>query len=324
MQTLFIDRKDSEVDVERGRLQIKIPGVRPNFSIPTKMVEIVVISAPVRFSSTMLTQLTAEGITTIFINPRNLEACTMTHGMAHNAGERRLLQFKAVSSSEHQLRYAREMVRNKLRSQRVMLSKAARMRPDNRYQLTIGISRLTALIDRLEDQASIASIRGIEGAAGAAYFEAYQSLFAPSLDFNGRNRRPPQDPVNVILSLTYTLIHADAVRALFATGFDPLLGVYHKPVFGRESLACDLVESFRPLADYWIWQMFAKEKLRGDHFTMGRSNSDKPCMLGKAGRAIYYSNYVYVAKAWRRLMRRTTRHWLARVQADFPHVTEVA
>jgi CRISP-associated protein Cas1 len=318
MQTLFIDRKNCEVELDRGRLQVRIEGVRPNLSIPTNLIEILVVSAPVKFTSTLLTQLTAEGITSIFINPRKIEACTMTHGMAHNDADRRLLQYQAVSSPEHRLRYSREMVKNKLRAQRAMLTKALRKRPDNRYQLTHGISRISGLIESVESQTNVASVRGVEGAAGAAYFEAYQSLFAPALAFNGRNRRPPRDPVNVILSLSFTLLHAEAVRTLFATGFDPLLGVYHTPTFGRESLACDLVESFRPLVEYWVWRMFARETLRADHFVLSSGAQDKPCILGKAGRSTYYANYMGMAKIWRRLLRRVARHWLQQLQKDFP------
>jgi CRISPR-associated protein Cas1 len=321
MQTLFIDRKNCEVEVDRGRLLVRIEGVRPNMSIPTNLIEILVVSAPINFSSTLLTQLTAEGITTIFINPRKIETCTMTHGMAHNDANRRLLQYQAVSSTEHRLRYSRELVKNKLRAQRAMLIQALRKRPANRHQLTTGIARISGLIESLEIQATIASVRGVEGAAGAAYFEAYQSLFAPSLEFNGRNRRPPRDPVNVILSLSFTLLHADAVRTLFATGFDPLLGVYHTPTFGRESLACDLVESFRPLVEHWVWRLFASQTLRVDHFVMNKDARETPCLLGKAGRSTYYASYAGMAKIWRRLLRRVARHWLQQLQKDFSDTT---
>jgi len=324
MQTLFIDRKNSEIAVDRGRLIVRIEGIRSHFSIPTNVLQLMVVSAPVHFTSTLLTRLTEEGITTVFINPRRIDACTMTHGMSHNSGERRILQYQAIVSAAHRQQYAKDLVRDKLRAQRAMLSTALRKRPDARYKLTTGITRLSGMIARVDQVDNIDSLRGIEGAAGAAYFEAYQTLFAPSLEFSGRNRRPPRDPVNVILSLSFTLLHAEAVRVLFATGFDPLLGIYHSPSFGRESLACDLVEAFRPLAEHWIWRLFAEEILRTDHFSTGSSDSDLPCLLGKAGRAIYYAQYEKMAYVWRRLMRRAARHWLARLQADFSDSTGIA
>ena len=96
----------------------------------------------------------------------------------------------------------------------------------------------------------------MEGAAQAAYFRAYCSLFAEALAFNGRNRRPPRDPVNACLSLGYTLVHFEAARAAYAAGLDPFLGFFHEIAFGRESLACDLMEPVRPLVDAWLWEMF--------------------------------------------------------------------
>jgi CRISP-associated protein Cas1 len=77
----------------------------------------------------------------------------------------------------------------------------------------------------------------LEGAAAAMYFEAYQQIFPADFKFNGRHRRPPPDPVNALLSLCYTLIHHEAVNALKMYGLDPMLGFYHQPYYGRDSLA---------------------------------------------------------------------------------------
>jgi len=317
MKTVFIDRKQTELEVEGGHLLVRNTGLRTNFSVPLNVLEFLVISASTTFSSTLLGRLSQEGITTVFLNPRQPDASTMTHGLLHNNAERRLFQYQAIANDGWKLIYSKALVRDKLRAQRAMLIKALRQRPDCRYKLTNGMKRLGGMLEKVDIMTNIDSLRGIEGAAGTAYFEAYQSLFPPSLEFHGRNRRPPRDPVNVVLSLSFTLLHAEAVRVLFATGFDPLLGIYHCPSFGRESLACDLVECFRPLVEHWVWRSFAAETLRRDHFTMGAGDSDIPCMLGKAGRAIYYAHYEAMAKCWRRLMRRAARNWLARLQADY-------
>ena len=314
MQTLFIDHKNAELEIDRGRLLVRIGEQRPHFSVPTQILEMLVISAPVTFSSTLITRLTQENIVAVFINPRKSEASTITTGMMHNDARRRLWQYQALSTNALRLDFARQLMWHKLRMQKVMLGKALQKRPDCRHALFTGINRIETQQQNLPTAVTIDSLRGMEGAAGAAYFEAYQSLFAPALEFNGRNRRPPRDPVNVILSLTFTLLHAEAVRTLFATGFDPLLGIYHEPSFGRESLACDLVELFRPLAERWIWRLFADEMLRPEHFSCEKTGTDKPCMLGKRGREIYYQEYDLMARKWRRLMRRTARHWLAHLR----------
>lgn len=315
MQTLYIDRKNAELDTQGGRLQVRIAGSAKPFSVPLNVLEFLVISAPVQFSSTLLSRLTLAGITAVFLNPRKEEATCITYGLLHNAADRRLMQYQAISDTPLKLRYAIALVRQKLRGQRGMLLRAIRRRPDQRYPLHKGIQRLTNLEQKVNDVKAIDSLRGIEGAGAAMYFKAYQQIFAPRLAFNGRNRRPPRDPVNVVLSLTYTLVHAEAIRVLVSTGFDPQLGIYHLPSFGRESLACDLVEMYRPMIEFWVWRLFADEILHPDHFAQS-PGAEKPCVLGKAGRAEYYSHYENHARLWRKLLRRTSRHWLCLLQQD--------
>lgn len=316
MQTIYIDRKGSELDIQGGRLLIRIADYDRPVSAPLNILEFLVISASVSFSSTLLTRLTMAGVTVIFINTRKEEASCIVHGLLHNDTERRLMQYQAITHPSLQLHYAKELVRQKLRGQRTTLTKALRKRPDQRYSLSKGIERLATIEGRIDATTTIDSLRGIEGSGAAMYFEAYQTIFPPKLLFNGRNRRPPKDPVNAVLSLSYTLLHAEAIRTLVANGFDPQLGVYHMPSFGRESLACDLVEIFRPLADVWIWRLFADETLRHDHFSEAGSSGSVGCILGKAGRTIYYSHYETKVRGWRKLMRRMARHWLSMLQQD--------
>jgi CRISP-associated protein Cas1 len=130
-------------------------------------------------------------------------------------------------------------------------------------------------------------LRGVEGAAQAAYFRAYTALFPEALGFHNRNRRPPCDPVNACLSVGYTLAHFEAVRAAHAAGLDPFLGFFHEIAFGRESLACDLIEPVRPGVDAWVWEMFRSRGLRGEHFTVDKG----ACLLEKAGRARFYERF---------------------------------
>lgn len=315
MQALYIDRKGSDLDIQGGCLYVRIEGNDKPFSVPLTVLEFLVISAPVSFSSTLLSRLSLAGITAIFLNLRKEEATCIAHGLLHNAVDRRLMQYKTISSEALKLRYSIALVRQKLRGQRAMLLRALHYRPDQRHALFKGIQGLAEQQEHIQSVTSIDSLRGIEGAAAAMYFAAYQQIFAPRLGFNGRNRRPPRDPVNVVLSLTYTLLHAEAIRVLISTGFDPQLGIYHLPSFGRESLACDLVEIYRPLVDRWVWRLFAQETLRADHFTT-EADAQRPCILGKAGRSEYYRTYEHQARRWRKMLRRTARYWLAQLQQD--------
>jgi CRISPR-associated protein Cas1 len=136
---------------------------------------------------------------------------------------------------------------------------------------------------------SLDTLRGLEGGAAAAYFSGLTRLFPESLGFDGRRRRPPTDPVNALLSLTYTLVHYEWVRECELIGFDPLVGFYHQLDYGRESLACDLTEPWRPEVDRWIWGLFRLRLFSQRDFS---SDAERPgCYLKKTGRGRFYQQY---------------------------------
>lgn len=94
------------------------------------------------------------------------------------------------------------------------------------------------------------------------------------------------------------------MRSTHAAGLDPLLGFYHRPAFGRESLACDLIEPLRPFADEWVWRQFQSHALRADHFTQDKG----ACLLGKAGREHFYAAWERQAPIPRRWLRLRSAH----------------
>jgi CRISPR-associated protein Cas1 len=181
------------------------------------------------------------------------------------------------------------------------------VRPDRRKPLTDALAVLGRLQVRIADRGEGLdrdTLTGLEGAGAAAYFRAYPTLFPDSLEFSHRRRRPPPDPVNVCLSLGYTLLHHEAVREVQIVGLDPLLGFLHVPERGRESLACDLVEPLRPHVDEWVWRSFAERHLRGEHFSREKGGA---CLMGKAGRQLFYHGFEQLAAGLRRLLRRMAR-----------------
>ena len=115
---------------------------------------------------------------------------------------------------------------------------------------------------------SVDSIRGLEGRAAAVYFRGFgQCLRQPDMAFTGRNRRPPRDPVNSLLSFGYTLLAGEAVSALQSVGLHPGIGFLHTSYHRRPALALDLVESLRsPVVDRMILRIVNKRMLTADDF----------------------------------------------------------
>jgi len=151
-------------------------------------------------------------------------------------------------------------------------------------------------------------LRGYEGAATQAFFAGYRAMLPASCGFDGRNRRPPRDPVNATLSLGYTLSHGDALRAAYRAGLDPSLGLLHEPHYGRDSLACDLNELARGRVEWMVWRLFAEQWLRAEDF---HPQADGAVWLGKSARARFYAHYEQHAGNHRRWLRQAAQ-FLAR------------
>jgi len=149
------------------------------------------------------------------------------------------------------LRLARGLVRAKILNARTLLRRNWRGEEDP--------GEIVASLRRSAEQAERATaldqLLGIEGFAAAVYFGQFNHLLkretaaaeAFAMDFQSRNRRPPADPVNALLSYAYAILVRSWTMVLSAVGFDPYRGFYHQPRYGRPALALDMMEPFRPL-----------------------------------------------------------------------------
>lgn len=300
MATLLLDRAQLEIRADGDALALYEAGARRG-TVPLKLLDRCVIQgSQTRLDSGVLLKLAEAGVATLLISPRHSRRVAIVLGPAHNDAAVRLAQARRVFDTGLCNRWARALIAAKLRRQHRLLVRAQNERPDVRKALFDGAQSLTDILAQLGEDVATDSLRGFEGAAARSYFQALTALFAPALNFTGRNRRPPRDPVNAALSLAYTLLHFDAVRAAQVAGLDPLLGFYHRPAFGRESLASDLIEPLRPMIDEWLWQLFRERTLREDHFRADKG----ACLLGKAGREQFYAAWERFAELPRRWLRR--------------------
>lgn len=300
MATLLLDRANLEVRIADGALALYENGTRSQ-TVPLRLIDRVVIQgARTKLDTAVLLKLAEAGAATLLLSPRASRQVAIVLGPAHNDAGVRLAQAHRVMDDGFCDRWARQLVVDKLRRQLRLLQEAEASRPELRKPLFDGRKNIIdALAQAAAEHTACPRLRGLEGSAARAYFGGYTALFAAELNFTGRNRRPPRDPVNACLSLAYTLLHFEAVRAAHAAGLDPLLGFYHRPAFGRESLACDLIEPLRPSVDKWIWHLFRTRELRAEHF-----GSDKgACLMGKAGRGHFYAGWERFAKLPRRWLR---------------------
>ena len=298
MLTLFVDRKDLQLELDSKRLLVRQPGAAPQ-CLPLTMLDRVVIHSQVTLDSRLLGALGQHGIGVTIMQGRSGQKRLQLLCPGHNDARRRLAQYRLWHDAERRLNWSRQLVRGKVNAQQKLLQSALLRRPDLRHPLSGALEGLASLMPSVDEARSMTVLLGLEGSSAAIYFGGFQRLFAGSLDFTGRNRRPPRDPVNACLSLVYTLAHNEAVRACHSAGLDPLLGYYHEPAYGRDSLACDVIEPLRSHLDRWVWRLFRKRLLSADNF----SREGQSCLLNKKGRRIFFEEYELHAQPWRRYLR---------------------
>ena len=300
MSTLYVDRKDIELRYAGGVIEVHEPAGRRG-SIPISGLERVVLHGQVQLSTSVIGAFVKAGASVVLLGGRRSRYLATCVGKPHNDVQRRLGQFDAYRDRAAREAWARELVQAKVGAQRRLILKALEARPDERHALFRGNRLLEGALKRLTsaEALTVPMLLGIEGAAAAAYFAAYSALFAPSLGFGARRRRPPPDPVNACLSLAYTLLHFEAVSACQTAGLDPMLGLYHEPAYGRESFAADAIEPFRPHVDEWVWQMFRQRVFTARGFR----REGRAVLLGKQGRTRFYQHFNPLAHGLRRLLR---------------------
>lgn len=164
-------------------------------------------------------------------------------------------QFASAGHESTALSIARKLVAGKIRNQRTLLQRNHLEPPET------ALRQLKVLAEKSETARETDTLLGIEGSAARVYFGEFAGMLKSGdddkahhtdssdfrFDFTQRNRRPPRDPVNALLSLAYSILVKDLTITCYSLGFDPYWGFYHQPRFGRPALALDLMEPFRPL-----------------------------------------------------------------------------
>ncbi len=311
MSVLYVDRKGMTLQMRDGVIELRADGERLR-CVPALLLERLVLRADTQLSSGTLAALADAGIGLLALGGRGGQRVAHMLGAPAGDARARIAQCQRVNDEAWASAWSRQVLRAKLRAQARLLRRALAERADLRKPLTDAAATLQRSLERLPEAADRASLRGLEGAAAAAYFRAYVQLFAPALGFAGRRRRPPPDPVNACLSLGYTLLQAQAVQACWAAGLDPMVGFLHLPAHGRASLACDLVEPWRARIDDWVWQQFRRRDLRPEHF--GRDGAGA-CLMGKAARGHFYASVTPLMQRCAAALRRHAR-LAARALAD--------
>ena len=253
-RALYLDTQGLKVGRKSETLQIKEHGKLIN-DVRLNDVSHVALFGNIQISTQAVQSLCYAGIPLTYFSVGGW-FYGLTRGHHQKNVFLRIQQFQKSAQPRACLQLARQFVEGKIRNHRTLLRRNHVEAPAE------ALSHLKQSAEDTRNADNLDTLLGIEGAAAALYFKHFDGMIKPqeaplaeeanaspefSFDFSERKRRPPTDPVNALLSLAYSLLAKDCAIAAYAVGFDPYVGFFHQPRFGRAALALDIMEEFRPL-----------------------------------------------------------------------------
>ena len=240
LKTLYIARNGAYVYKEALRFIIRYQGEVIQ-EVPIHSIGQMVLIGKVEMTHDAIMLAYRNEIDILYLSQKgDLKA----HIFAFNQKLIRARKTQCEASDRRALEIARIIVETKLRNSRTVLMKYERRTSE---ELGTRIRELKTYIGKVKTAACLDELRGIEGVGARVYFQALEILLKQEMGFKGRNRRPPRDPVNAMLSFGYVLLYQRVARSIGLYGLDPYLGHLHEPKDRRLSLALDLMEEFRSI-----------------------------------------------------------------------------
>lgn len=285
-RTLYLTSRTANVHLRQGQVRSVARDGSLVASLPVSGVGRLVVVGPMNVSAGLRSHALLHDIDVVFLSRTGSWLGRYDSGRSGDV-LCRVAQYRLCDDEPRRLTLSRGFVRGKVANQRALLQRYVRRR---------GAAALARTIDDLEQSLvaidaaeSRSALMGCEGNAARTYLEAFAQLLPDGAGFNGRNRRPPKDPVNATLSFGYTLLTGEAHAACATAGLDAAVGILHDLKGSRPSLALDLVEEFRPMiVDSAVLSLFRLGRLEQAHF---RSGDGKAVLLNDAGRRILIDAY---------------------------------
>lgn len=277
-QGAMIRKTRDQLIVEKDREEI--------LKVPCRDVDSVLLFGNVQFSTQAVAEMLEHGIELALFSSRGRLRGQLTPPKGKNV-VLRMAQYPLVADTARRLLLAQEVVKSKILNSRAVLQRYQSNHPGTLPQGSLrDFDRFAALAEVAED---LHQLRGVEGIAAARYFPLLGKSCPLEIPFEGRQRRPPKDPVNALLSFGYVLVGNELESLLDGMGYDPYVGFLHDLDYGRPSLALDMLEEFRaPLVDRLTLRLLNLRILRQEHF---ESHPRRGTSLNREGLKLYFRTY---------------------------------
>lgn len=269
MSTLYLMQQGTTVTKAQGRFRVQVPRLDP-LEIPLREVEQVLVFGNIQLTTAVISECLDHQVPVVFLSQLG-DYKGHLWSAEYDDISTELRQYQRQGDVPFKLATARAIVAGKLANSRQLLLRLNRKR--RQTSVAEAIAGLRQDITALEQADNLAAIRGHEGAAAARYFRALGQLIVnEAFSFTERNRRPPKDPVNSLLSFGYTLLFNNVLSLILAAGLNPYLGNLHGSAKKQTFLAFDLVEEFRsPIVDSLVIQLINQKFFKPTDFTWPRA-----------------------------------------------------
>lgn len=290
LNTLFVTSEEAYLALETENVAVYI-GEEKKAQYPLLVLESIISFSYKGASPALMGACARNGIQLVFLTPRGrflARVCGQEQGNVLLRKE----QYRLSDDLEKSCHIARNFIFGKVYNQRWVLERTLRdhrMRVDS-AALESASQALAGLLPAIETQTDLDALRGLEGEASVRYFHVFDEMVLnqkADFLFDGRNRRPPTDNMNALLSFAYVLLSNDCASALESVGLDSYVGFMHRDRPGRTSLALDLMEELRaPMADRLCITLVNNRVLQDKHFERQESGA---VFLGEDGRKLFLS-----------------------------------
>ncbi|MDR1242348.1 MAG: type I-C CRISPR-associated endonuclease Cas1c [Deltaproteobacteria bacterium] len=273
LNTLYVTSQESYLSKDGECVCVHLKNAEKK-KIPIHTLGGLVLFGQVSCSPFLLGHCAENGVSVSWLTEQERFLASMHGSVSGNVLLRRE-QYRKTDNPDVAAALARAFTIGKIYNCRTILRRAIRDRPNPEMEEVC--LRLSHCLERLRTELALENVRGIEGEAAHLYFSVFNGLISnddEAFAFTGRNRRPPLDAMNCLLSFLYTLLAHDVRSALETVGLDPSVGFLHRDRPGRPSLALDLMEEFRPyLADRLACTLVNKGQVRAKDFKRQESGA---------------------------------------------------
>jgi CRISPR-associated protein Cas1 len=270
LNTLFITSENAYLSLDGETVIVEIDKVKAG-QFPLHTLESIVCFSYSGGSPALMGECAKRGINFSLFSPFGKFLCRV---VAENHGNvlLRKKQYRISDDETASCLVARNFIIGKVYNCKWTISRTIRdheLRID-KEKCTSAVNYLSETLDKIKTEEDLDTLRGLEGEAASVYFSIFDEMILNQKEdfrFDGRNKRPPQDNVNAMLSFGYTLLANDCAAALEGAGIDSYVGFLHRDRPGRKSLALDLMEELRPiLVDRFVVTLINNRQMRAEHF----------------------------------------------------------